>query len=148
MVEQKAEPTLKLPIQGYLPEAYVPDHSLRLFLYKRLASFEDFDALARFEEELRDRFGDPPEPVRWLLEAVWLKIMARALGVQEIDGKRERVRITFADNPPVKPEKVVALLQAGGGRLRYLPEGALEHTVEGGPAERLKAVKHLLQSLA
>ena len=79
---QKVPPRLSvdvdvdLPGEAYLPQAYVGDMRAKIDLYRRLARIEDFDALAELREELIDRFGPIPEPVRDLLLLSELKLEA------------------------------------------------------------------------
>ncbi len=48
----------------------------------------------------------------------------------------------------VPPERVVVLLRAMGGALRYVPEDALELSCEGAPAlDRLVKIQALLDQL-
>jgi len=83
-----------------------------------------------------------------LLEVMELKRQARALKIEELDARREAVRVRFAADPPVAPETIVALLRSERGRLRYVPENALEYRVVGsGPQARLETARKLLQTL-
>ncbi|MCS7260626.1 MAG: transcription-repair coupling factor, partial [Anaerolineae bacterium] len=75
---------ISLPLQAYLPEDYVPDATLRLHLYRRMAgmlSLADVEAMA---QELRDRFGELPPPVCNLLYQLRLKVLALESNVQSI----------------------------------------------------------------
>jgi len=148
-VEVTVDPVIRLRAEGFLPESYVPDPTLRLNLYKRLAAVPDAERLQDFAEELQDRFGPLPPEARWLLTVMDLKIQARALKVQEIDARREAIRLSFAAEPPVHPEAIVALLRSERGRLRYLPGDALEYRLPpgAGPEARVEAARNLLQRL-
>jgi len=142
------DPVIRLRAEGFIPETYVPDPTLRLNLYKRLAAIAEEGRLQDFAEELEDRFGPIPPEARWLLTVVDLKIQARALGVREIDARREAIRFTFAPDPPIAPETIVALIKSERGRLRYLSGDAFEYRT-GGPtsAARVEAARNLLQRL-
>jgi transcription-repair coupling factor (superfamily II helicase) len=147
-VEPAVEPTVRLHAEGYIPEAYVPDSTLRLNLYKRLVGFREATQLQDFAEELADRFGPLPAETEWLLQVVDLKIQARTLRIREIDARRAAIRVAFAPDPPVAPETIVALLRSERGRLRYLPGDVLEYrTSDDTPLARMEAAKKLLQSL-
>ena len=84
-VEMPAGLTLDLPIEHFLPREYVPDEKLRLQVYHDLAAVEDEQSLEAAERNLADRFGKPPAPVRNLLYALRVKLMARAAGVAAIE---------------------------------------------------------------
>ena len=152
-VEVAVDPVIRLRAEGFIPESYVPDPTLRLNLYKRLAAIPDAERLRDFAEELHDRFGPAPPEVRWLLTVMDLKIQARALKVREIDARREAIRLSFAPDPPVLPETILALLRSERGRLRYLPGDVLEYRIPpgagpgAGPEARVEAARNLLQRL-
>ena len=142
------DPVIRIRAEGYIPEAYVPDPTLRLNLYKRLAAVPDAGRLAEFAEELADRFGPAPPEVRWLLTVVDLKLQARSLRVREIDARREAIRVGFAPDPPIAPETILQLLRTERGRLKYLPNDTLEYQTRGTTAEaRVEAARNLLQRL-
>src|SRR5262249_40613640 len=61
------EATVDLPWQAFLPRPYVPGQRLRIEVYRRLARLRQPERVEEFRQELRDRFGPPPEPVEWLL---------------------------------------------------------------------------------
>jgi transcription-repair coupling factor (superfamily II helicase) len=148
-VEAAVDPVIRLRAEGFMPEGYVADPTLRLNLYKRLAAMVDAGGLRDFAAELADRFGPVPPETRWLLTVMDLKIQARALRVREIDARREAIRVSFAPDPPVAPETILALLRAERGRLKYLPEDTLEYRTPpgAGPEDRVAAARNLLQRL-
>ena len=88
-VEMPATLSLDLPLEHFLPREYVPDEKLRLQVYQDLAAVEDEEALAKAEANLKDRFGQPPAPVRNLLYALRVKLLARRarLTAIETDGE-------------------------------------------------------------
>ncbi len=152
-LEVAVEPVIRLRADGFIPEGYVPDPTLRLNLYKRLLAVRDAEGLRDFAEELTDRFGPVPAEVRWLITVLELKLQARALRVREIDARREAIRVSFAPDPPVRPETILALLRSERGRLRYLPGDVLECRIPpgagsaSGPEARVEAARNLLQRL-
>lgn len=61
-----------------LPDAYIHEGSLRLEMYHRLgdaSSFEEVDALL---DEMKDRFGEPPDETIWLYHLTRLRVFAAA----------------------------------------------------------------------
>jgi len=146
--ETETDPTIRLRAEGFIPDSYVPDPALRLNLYKRLAALREANLLADFAEELADRFGPVPAEVEWLLRMLDLKLQARRLRIQEIDGRRDAIRVRFAPDPPVSPETILNLLRTERGRLKYLPEDTLEYRTDGAtPEARLAAARKLLHRL-
>ena len=147
-IEPELDPTIRLQVEGHIPEPYVSDPALRLNLYKRLGALREPPRLTEFREELTDRFGPPPPEVDALLEALALKLAARRLKIEEMDARRDAIRVRFAPDPPVSAETIVALLQAERGRLRYVPDNILEYRTDANTAPaRLAAARKLLQRL-
>jgi transcription-repair coupling factor (superfamily II helicase) len=68
------EVNVDLPWPAYLPKDYVPGQKLRIEVYRRLARLREPDKLADFRQELRDRYGPPPEPVEWLLRTTEVRL--------------------------------------------------------------------------
>ena len=76
--------SIDLPLDAYLPEDYVPDPSLRLRLYRRMAGLTTLRQVKEMARELEDRFGEPPRPVENMLYFLRLKVLAAEAGVQAI----------------------------------------------------------------
>ncbi len=70
------EVTVDLPWTAYLPRDYVAGQRQRIESYRRLARVRGLDRLEDFRQELRDRFGPPPEPAEWLLRLAELRLLA------------------------------------------------------------------------
>jgi transcription-repair coupling factor (superfamily II helicase) len=77
--------SLDLPLEHYLPRQYVGDEKLRLQVYHDLAAVNAEEDLEAAERNLTDRFGKPPAPVRNLLYALRVKLLARAAGIAAIE---------------------------------------------------------------
>lgn len=93
-------PELNIGLSGALPESYVPDATLRINLYARLARLETAEEVEEFAEELEDRFGHPPAEVLDLMERARLSMLAKSAGVVRIDAGPKAVALTLADEPP------------------------------------------------
>ncbi|WP_082532253.1 MULTISPECIES: DEAD/DEAH box helicase [unclassified Phenylobacterium] len=88
-------PELNLGMAGELPEAYVPDETVRLNLYARLARLEQPEEILAFSEELEDRFGPLPDLAIELISAARLRALARAAGVARIDSGPKAAAFRF-----------------------------------------------------
>lgn len=69
--------TLDLPLTAFLPPEYIPNDAVRLSVYQRMGEAQTPSEVRALHQELRDRFGEPPEPAEHLL--TWLLIKALAL---------------------------------------------------------------------
>ncbi|MFN0039652.1 MAG: transcription-repair coupling factor, partial [Burkholderiales bacterium] len=94
---------INLHSPALLPADYCPDIHERLVVYKRLANCESEEELGNMQEELIDRFGLPPAPVKCLLDTHRLRIASQPLGIARIDAGPEALTLQFVPNPPVNP---------------------------------------------
>ena len=83
---------IELPVDAHLPHEYVPGERLRLEAYKKLASVEDEAALDEIIAELKDRYGEPPQPVLNLFDVARLRTVARKAGISDIGVQGKYVR--------------------------------------------------------
>lgn len=67
-----------------LPEDFIPDATMRINLYARLARVVSAAEVDALEDEIADRFGAPPPPVVALLAATRLSALAAEAGVLKI----------------------------------------------------------------
>ncbi|MBA4065793.1 MAG: transcription-repair coupling factor [Isosphaera sp.] len=72
---QAVEVNVDLPWPAYLPRDYVPGQKLRIEVYRRLARLRELKKLDDFRQELRDRYGPPPEAVEWLLRTTEVRLL-------------------------------------------------------------------------
>lgn len=79
-----ADVSLDIPLPAYLPDSYIPDRTLKIQFYQRMAVLSTFESVDAMQAELHDRFGVLPEPVTYLLEMVRLKAHARERGFTAI----------------------------------------------------------------
>jgi len=82
--EVEVSPVIELPLQAYLPDDYVPDETLRLKLYQRLAGLGSEEELEDLRQELEDRFGVLPPPTEELLYVLRIRLLSTGGGVQAI----------------------------------------------------------------
>ena len=75
---------LDLPLDAALPLSYVPNETLRLQLYRRIAGLHTPGEIDDMTQELRDRFGPAPDEVTNLLYQVKVKVLALRAGVTNI----------------------------------------------------------------
>ncbi|MDB5917359.1 MAG: mfd, partial [Massilia sp.] len=76
---------INLHVPALLPADFCGDVHERLSIYKRLANCAGFDKVDDMQEELIDRFGKLPDPVKALIETHRLRIAAKAVGIVKID---------------------------------------------------------------
>jgi len=83
-----------------LPDAYVESTQERLSLYTELDAIENEEGIAKFEEKLRDRFGDRlPKETKELFEGLRLRWVCKNLGFERVVLKNNKLRCYFVENP-------------------------------------------------
>jgi transcription-repair coupling factor (superfamily II helicase) len=97
--EALAEVRVDLPVDAHVPHDYVTGERLRLEVYRKIAEAGDTAALDAIVEELTDRYGEPPTPVRNLLAVAAFRQACRALGVAEVAVAGNAVRMGPLDLP-------------------------------------------------
>lgn len=86
---------VELPLPVLLPAEYIPDDSLRLQLYRRIAEMEIEKEINQIIEEFSDRFGVIPPQVINLLYQMRVKLKAERCGVPSITNDGNSIKIKF-----------------------------------------------------
>jgi transcription-repair coupling factor (superfamily II helicase) len=102
---------INLHVPALLPSSFCGDVHERLSIYKRLANCAVAGKVDDMQEELIDRFGKLPDPVKALIETHRLRIAAKAVGIVKIDAHGEAANLQFMVNPPIDSMRIIALIQ-------------------------------------
>ncbi len=102
---------INLHVPALLPSDFCGDVHERLSIYKRLANCERQEKIDDMQEELIDRFGKLPDPVKALIETHRLRIAAKAVGILKIDAHGEAANLQFMEKPPIDPIRIITLIQ-------------------------------------
>ena len=119
---------IELRIPALLPDDYIFDVSLRLSLYKRIASCKNKSDLDDIQVELIDRFGLLPQPTKNLIHIAKLRLKAQTIGISRIEASNTGGSIEFSDNTSVDPMMIIGLIQkqanvysmAGANKLKFV----------------------------
>ncbi|MEK3732765.1 MULTISPECIES: transcription-repair coupling factor [Paenibacillus] len=101
MLGEPAAPTqdwntsIDLGIDAYLPSDYIYDSMQKIEIYKKVAVVSTIDESAELEDELLDRFGEPPQAVKNLLAVSRLKVYGRWYGIDSIVQRGDDVVLQF-----------------------------------------------------
>jgi transcription-repair coupling factor (superfamily II helicase) len=85
--------TIDLPIPAYIPTTFVPEPTLRIQLYRRLAELQDMASINEMQTELADRFGTLPREVLGLLLQLRVKLLAQAANASAISNENGQISI-------------------------------------------------------
>ncbi|MDR7049242.1 transcription-repair coupling factor (superfamily II helicase) [Duganella sp. 3397] len=102
---------INLHTPALLPADFCGDVHERLSIYKRMANCSVQDKIDDLQEELIDRFGKLPDPVKALIETHRLRIAAKTVGIIKIDAHGEAASLQFMAKPPIDPMRIIELIQ-------------------------------------
>lgn len=75
---------IEIPMEAYIPTAYVNDGPARVLLYQELSSLTGIEMVTEFEKTVIDRFGPLPQTVNSLIIIVKIRILASSLGISRV----------------------------------------------------------------
>jgi transcription-repair coupling factor (superfamily II helicase) len=106
---EKPEVRVELPVNAHIPHDYVPGERLRLEAYTRIAAIDSEADVTAVQDELTDRFGEPPVPVLTLLEVARLRTAARRAGLTDITAAGQHIRFAPVNLPDSRQVRVQRL---------------------------------------
>jgi len=134
---------IDLPCDAYLPDAYISDKRMKIDLYRRLTRVERFDELTQIRDEMVDRFGELPKPVRRVLALAKLRLEAAVWQINAILLEDNYLVFRYTDR-----RRIEQLCELNGRRLRIVDDSSAYVTLKKeaiAPDALIKAVKSILQ---
>jgi len=83
-VDRPITAVIDIGLDASIPERYVPGREQRMRMYRRISAARSEEELKALAEEMRDRFGEPPEAVRDLLDEALVRLGAERFSVSKI----------------------------------------------------------------
>ncbi|MET7247061.1 transcription-repair coupling factor [Methylobacterium sp. EM32] len=147
--DEQWSPTIALGAPVTMPEEYVADLSVRLGLYRRLATLENDRELESFGAELIDRFGPMPPEVEQLLKIVTIKILCRETNVEKVEAGPKGIVMHFRDRAFANPAKLAGYIADQRSFAKVRPDMSVVFIRDlATVAERLKETTAILRDLA
>jgi transcription-repair coupling factor (superfamily II helicase) len=139
-------PELRLDFSGLIPADYVPEPEVRIGLYARLARLHAMADIEAFDDEIADRFGEPPEAVQKFLGIARVRQLCRRLDVARVDCGPQALALTF--RAPVQARRTLQrTVEASGDKLRWHDERLISARTDA-HADGYRFVLDVLQRLA
>ena len=99
VAEQRGEATEKpaaecmvdVRVGAHIPEDYIDNLAQRIDIYKKIAAIQNQDDAMDLTDELIDRFGEPPEAVKGLVDVALVRNTASLMGIAEISQRGDSV---------------------------------------------------------
>lgn len=119
-------PQIKLGISLLIEENYIPDLSLRMSFYKKIALISNKDEQETLENEMFDRFGSIPVETKNLMKISILKHSCKNLGIERIESAKDGgILVKFAQNSLKNPDKLLKIVFDSKNQIKLLPENKL-----------------------
>ncbi|WP_065961785.1 transcription-repair coupling factor [Curtobacterium sp. UCD-KPL2560] len=103
VAEGQTELRLEIPVDAHIPEDYVESERLRLEAYQKLSAASapaaQPEAIDMVLDELTDRYGQPPQAVRTLVEVSRLRRMAQQVGLSDVVVMGSNLRVAGKELP-------------------------------------------------
>ena len=119
------DPDINLRIPALIPDAYIADIRMRLSYYKALSEVRDSDEVEKIESELRDQFGEPPEPVQNLMGLMLIRSLCKTLSVKDLSAGTKNISLQFSAKTPLKPETAITLAMRQNKKYSITPDNRL-----------------------
>ena len=93
------ECTVETDLQAYIPDDYIDIQAEKLRIYKQLDSMKKTRDIDSFQAQIKDRFGELPEPALNLFHVVRMRNIAESLGFEKLIVKNGLFIAFFVSNP-------------------------------------------------
>lgn len=94
--ELEKETSIDIGVQGYIPKTYIEEGE-KIVIYRRLIGTDNLEELENLRNEVEDRFGRLPNPVKDLFYFIEVKILGKKLGIKSIEFSNGVYSIQFED---------------------------------------------------
>jgi len=129
-LEDEVRANVNLRVDLRIDETYIPEMNQRLTVYRRMAAVRKDDELRKLVEEVRDRYGAPPETVLNLAEYASIRLMADKLRLESIDREAQTVVLKFRQDARLDPKWLFNLVNQRG-ELTLVPPATLKLNLAG-----------------
>jgi transcription-repair coupling factor (superfamily II helicase) len=138
-------PSVDLPVDAFIPQGYMPTEAHRILFYKKMAAVKSTADVQAVQDELEDRFGDPPRPVWNMLAILRLRLRCYELGIANISTLKKQVIVHFGHG--VRLTQSICLEIGRQHRTHYFQTDKLTINVST-PSRVISEVEDMIEVLA
>ncbi len=99
---------LDVNVDAYVPADYIPYEQAKVDVHRRIAAAREVADLVLLRDELEDRFGDLPEPLRNLISLQQARIKLGQAGATAVTFRGGRLAVTPIELDSVRAKKIRA----------------------------------------
>ena len=145
--EEEIIAEVNIPVDAYIPDAYIEDSAQKLLMYKRLSKIRNDEELADIKEELTDRYGAIPQPLLHLLDIISLKTFLTRAKIRKIEHSPKRLVIHVTNHTPIDMKKMLNIVSQGNNRIKLLPDGKIILQSDKIAEELVKYTRNVLMEI-
>jgi transcription-repair coupling factor (superfamily II helicase) len=116
---ERVLPPFEIAVDAYIPDDYVPSEGQKMILYRRIAMILTVEGAREMLDELRDRFGRPPQPVERLVDVMRIRARGADVNARSITGTKDKVTIEFASSQTFNRRMANELKAAFGASVSF-----------------------------
>ncbi len=120
--KEEFETKIDINVDAFVPPTYITNESLKMDIYKRIASIETQEEYEDMQNELVDRFGEIPAQVDNLMQIVLIKHAAHENFVTEIKGDKSEIKMYMWPEAKIDVERIPILVREYRGRLKFVAD--------------------------
>jgi transcription-repair coupling factor (superfamily II helicase) len=128
---------LDVNVDAYVPSDYIPYEQAKVDVHRRIAGSREVADLVELREELEDRFGDLPDPLRNLIALQQARIKLGQAGATAVTFRGDRLAVTPIELDSVRAKKIRAEIPEA---LYESGKSQLSVRVPKDPRERFPAI--------
>ena len=146
--EQVDEINIELDVAANIPNWYIDNETLKLQMYKKIATVSTKEDSEEIIDELLDRFGDLPKETLNLIAISMIRALSANVGVCNIHEQAGKVVIYFAQDNALKAYALMKASEKFGGKIFF--HGGNEPFIRLSVArkERLDSIIDLLEIIS
>ncbi|MCX5799405.1 MAG: helicase-related protein, partial [Proteobacteria bacterium] len=145
--EEETPTEINIPIDAYIPDVYIENPAQKLLTYKRLSKIRDEQELYEMEEELKDRYGAIPQPLRNLMDIISLKCFLTRARIRKLEYAAKQVILHVTDHTPLDMKKILTLVKENKNRIKLLPDGKIIMHTDKRAEELIHFTKNVLMDI-
>ncbi len=143
--EEAPEPVrLDVPVDAYLPAAFIPFEAAKIDVHRRIAAAREPGELRAIRDELDDRFGPPPPQAENLLALQRARIELGLAGARSVEFRGGRLSVTGVE---LDSEGAAVLAEKVEGAVYEWREKTAAMRVPDEPEARLAAVLAMAEAI-
>jgi transcription-repair coupling factor (superfamily II helicase) len=142
-IEDDARATVNLRVDLKIEDSYIPDMNQRLMVYRKVAAARSEKEITSVLDDVRDRYGAPPDSILNLAEYARIRVLADHLGVDSIERDGRIVVIRFRPQPKIDPTRLIKVIHSQPGAVLVPPsslkldlDAAADASVRAAPRAR------------